>query len=232
MDEIFALGVVAVGYRVVKDEHASDLTKSDWGPYENADNKGIIVPYVIKETLGRSYFITVGEDNGCPGQAIFRFYRANVMGKPAIYDPTVRVHSGFGYDPDMMTGSLNSIAISIVREEYYISRQYLYSLRQSNLASDGSLVLESTETNTQLEVKPIGYYADADAAKKSRETAFTESIEDQEQRRILQQEQRRRLIEQEMKQQTELANNVIDLLQSIIISTNSRFNLPRKLGNA
>ena len=130
------------------------------------------------------------------------------MGSPAIYDPTVRVHSGFDYDPDM-DGSLNTIAISIIREEHYISRQYLYSLRQSNLASDGSLVLESTETNTQIEVKPIGYFADADASKKSRETSFTESIEDQEQRRLLQQEQRRKIIEQEMKQQAELASKMM-----------------------
>lgn len=140
MDEILILGVVAVGYRVVKEEHAEQLRRSDWGPYEGLSNKGLIVPYVIKETMGNSYTITVGEDHGCVGRAIFRFYRHNINGKPLEIDYTVRIFSGFGYDPDIYTGNLKSIAMTIIREEHFISRQYLYSLRQSNMTSDGSVI--------------------------------------------------------------------------------------------
>lgn len=159
LDEIMTLGVVAVDYDVVRDP---------------MDNSALVVPYVIKEGLGKDYDITIGPDRQRLGKKVFRFYRLlDVRTGTPIFpqvDPDVHIFHGFGYDPQP-DGRLNSVAVSVLWQERFISRMYYYTLRAEQNRSDGSIFLESS-VDEKRSVETTDRYFNGDKTKNNINTQY------------------------------------------------------------
>lgn len=162
VDEIFTLGIVPVKYKYADDFFNTGADEE--GVFSNSSATGrsskVMVPYVIKPSLGIFYDITVRPNFRKMDQSVFCFYwLTDEHGNPIQpeYDPNVKIFSSFGFDP-ALDGSLTSIGHMIHFYEGMNDHIASLSLRGVRLKNEDRVVIESAqETQLQMENK-IAHY--------------------------------------------------------------------------
>lgn len=163
-DEIATLGIVAWDYKIVTNPLNGRL---------------LIVPYVLKDGLGRSYDITILKDVPQIGVVSYRFWRLinpnTGVACQKILDPSVRILGGFGYDPHPVDGSLRSIASSIAPHEVYYANMMNCSVALEIQKARGMIFLETKEDNSKNQNKKLDKYADADSQNRSADMIYKQT---------------------------------------------------------